>query len=73
VHEIVSIRGAATFAQLRRSWLKVMEPKHHVAVVDDEVDLRTSVAEYLQLQGFAVSQAADGPGLLCVDQDAELL
>ena len=40
-----------------------MEPRHHVAVVDDEVDLRTSVAEYLQLQGFAVSQAADGPGL----------
>ena len=40
-----------------------MEPKHHVAVVDDEADLRTSVAEYLQLQGFAVSQAADGPAL----------
>jgi DNA-binding response OmpR family regulator len=40
-----------------------MEHKHHIAVVDDEADLRTSVAEYLQLQGFAVSQAADGPGL----------
>lgn len=40
-----------------------MQPKHRIAVVDDEVDLRTSVAEYLQLQGFAVSQAADGPGL----------
>jgi two-component system phosphate regulon response regulator OmpR len=38
-------------------------PKHRIAVVDDEADLRTSVAEYLQLQGFAVSQAADGPGL----------
>ncbi len=40
-----------------------MEPKHHIAVVDDEQDLRRSVAEYLQLQGFIVSQAADGPGL----------
>ncbi|MFZ1429195.1 MAG: response regulator [Geminicoccaceae bacterium] len=40
-----------------------MEPKHHIAVVDDEQDLRRSVAEYLQLQGFSVSQAADGPGL----------
>jgi DNA-binding response OmpR family regulator len=40
-----------------------MEPKRHIAVVDDEADLRRSVAEYLQLQGFAVSQAADGPGL----------
>ena len=34
------------------------EPKQHIAVVDDEADLRTSVAEYLELQGFAVSQAA---------------
>ena len=40
-----------------------MQPKHRIAVVDDEADLRMSVAEYLQLQGFAVSQAADGPGL----------
>jgi two-component system phosphate regulon response regulator OmpR len=40
-----------------------MQPKHHIVVVDDEADLRTSVAEYLQLQGFAVSQAADGPSL----------
>jgi DNA-binding response OmpR family regulator len=40
-----------------------MEPKHHIAVVDDETDLRSSVAEYLQLQGFVVSQAADGAEL----------
>lgn len=40
-----------------------METRHHVAVVDDEADLRRSVAEYLQLQGFAVSQAEGGPGL----------
>ena len=43
-----------------------MDPKHHIAVVDDEADLRTSVAEYLQLQGFVVSQAADGPGLRAI-------
>ena len=29
-----------------------MDQKHHIAVVDDEADLRSSVAEYLQLQGF---------------------
>src|SRR5262245_55368917 len=40
-----------------------LEPKHRIVVVDDEADLRTSVAEYLQLQGFAVSQAADGASL----------
>jgi two-component system, OmpR family, phosphate regulon response regulator OmpR len=40
-----------------------MDQKHHIAVVDDEADLRSSVAEYLQLQGFEVSQAADGAGL----------
>ena len=43
-----------------------MDPKHHIAVVDDEADLRTSVAEYLQLQGFVVSQAGDGPGLRAI-------
>jgi two-component system phosphate regulon response regulator OmpR len=43
-----------------------MEPKHHIAVVDDETDLRSSVAEYLQLQGFVVSQAADGPELRAI-------
>ena len=40
-----------------------MEPKHHIAVVDDEPDLRSSVAEYLQLQGYTVSQAGGGPQL----------
>jgi two-component system, OmpR family, phosphate regulon response regulator OmpR len=40
-----------------------MEPKHHIAVVDDEPDLRSSVAEYLQLQGYMVSQAGGGPQL----------
>lgn len=43
-----------------------MDPKHHLAVVDDEADLRASVAEYLQLQGFLVSEAADGPGLRAI-------
>src|SRR5215212_465943 len=43
-------------------WM-AMEPKHHIAVVDDEPDLRSSVAEYLQLQGYTVSQAGGGPQL----------
>jgi two-component system phosphate regulon response regulator OmpR len=43
-----------------------MEPKHHIAVVDDEPDLRSSVAEYLQLQGYTVSQAGDGPQLRAI-------
>src|SRR5215203_2327606 len=44
------------------SWMPT-EPTHHIAVVDDEPDLRSSVAEYLQLQGYTVSQAGDGPQL----------
>ena len=47
------------------SWMPT-EPKHHIAVVDDEPDLRSSVAEYLQLQGYTVSQAGDGPQLRAI-------
>ena len=43
-----------------------MDHKPHIAVVDDEADLRKSVAEYLQLQGFTVSQAGDGSGLRAI-------
>lgn len=35
----------------------------HIAVVDDEPDLRDSVREYLADQGYAVSVAADGEAL----------
>ncbi|MGK6325334.1 response regulator [Sphingomonas sp. DT-51] len=35
----------------------------HIIVVDDEPDLRDSIAAYFRLQGFDVSEAADGPSL----------
>lgn len=38
-------------------------PGAHIAVVDDEPDLREGVREYLADQGFAVSVAADGAAL----------
>ena len=37
--------------------------QQHIVVVDDEPDLRKSVGEYLELQGYAVSQAGDGSQL----------
>jgi two-component system phosphate regulon response regulator OmpR len=40
--------------------------RQHIAVVDDEADLRRSVAEYLELQGYTVSQAANGAELRAV-------
>jgi len=40
--------------------------RQHIAVVDDEADLRRSVAEYLELQGYTVSQAGDGAELRAV-------
>jgi DNA-binding response OmpR family regulator len=36
----------------------------HVAVLDDEVDITQLLANYLQLQGFRVSQVHDGRALL---------
>jgi two-component system phosphate regulon response regulator OmpR len=35
----------------------------HIAVVEDEADLRDVVADYLRLQGFAVHPCADGQAL----------
>lgn len=44
-----------------------MEPaRQHLAVVEDEEDLRRSVAEYLALQGYTVSPAANGAELRAV-------
>ncbi len=40
-----------------------MSAAHHIAVVDDEDDLREGVATYLRRQGFAVSEAANGEAL----------
>lgn len=35
----------------------------HIAIVDDEPDLRDMVREYLERHGYRVSEAADGPAL----------
>lgn len=35
----------------------------HIAIVDDEPDLRETIKEYLELKGFRVSSAADGEEL----------
>jgi len=41
----------------------IMEGTHHIAVVDDEPDLREGVATYLRGHGFAVSEADGGEAL----------
>ncbi len=41
--------------------VRAMDPKPHILVVDDEVDLCEAVGEYLALHGFEVSTADGGP------------
>ena len=41
----------------------VVEGSHHIAIVDDEPDLREGVATYLRRHGFAVSEADGGEAL----------
>jgi DNA-binding response OmpR family regulator len=40
-----------------------VDSSHHIAVVDDEPDLREGVATYLRRHGFAVSEADGGEAL----------
>lgn len=40
-----------------------MSEQAHIAVVDDEEDIRSAVARYLVKHGYDVSQANGGPGL----------
>jgi len=40
-----------------------MSDRIHVAVVDDERDIRETVAEYLEMNGYKVSKADGGPAL----------
>jgi DNA-binding response OmpR family regulator len=43
---------------------------NHILVVDDEADVREFLAEFLTMQGYSVSLAADGPEALeCVEKD----
>lgn len=40
-----------------------MSDRVHIAVVDDERDIRETVAEYLEMNGYKVSKADGGPAL----------
>lgn len=40
-----------------------MSPSRHIAVVDDEAQIRSAVGEYLELHGYRVSLADGGPAL----------
>ena len=40
-----------------------MSDRTHIAVVDDERDIRETVAEYLEINGYKVSKAEGGPAL----------
>jgi len=40
-----------------------MEPKAHILLVEDEIDLRETVAEYLTLQGYEVTAVGEGTAM----------
>lgn len=46
-----------------------MDTPEHIVVCDDEPDIRDTVAEYLERQGYAVSQAESGEALRQVMAD----
>ena len=37
-----------------------MEPKQHILIIDDDVDIRQSLAAFLERAGFEISSAGDG-------------
>jgi len=43
--------------------------KHHILVVDDDADIRRLVVTYLELDGFQVSEAADGEEAVAIATD----
>jgi two-component system phosphate regulon response regulator OmpR len=46
-----------------------MDDKRHVMIVDDDPDLRDTLHEYFEAQGFHVSSVADGHGMRRVLKD----
>jgi len=52
--------NAARVARLEDSLAAIMNEREHIVVCDDEPDLRDMVAEYLERQGFDVTQAGNG-------------
>lgn len=49
-----------------------MSDRIHIAVVDDERDLRETVAEYLEINGYRVSKADGGTALRRLVEQSEL-
>jgi DNA-binding response OmpR family regulator len=46
-----------------------MDAKRHLLIVDDDPDLRDTLHEYFETNGFTVSSVADGPGMRRVLKD----
>lgn len=46
-----------------RARTNVMDKQQHIVVCDDEPDIRDTVGEYLERQGFVISQAENGDAL----------
>lgn len=49
-----------------------MSDRVHIAVVDDERDIRDTIAEYLDINGFQVSTADGGTALRQLVEQAEI-
>ena len=58
------IRCAAVATIIATSPIHPVNPAVHIAVLDDEAEITTLLANYLQGHGFRVSQAHDGATLL---------
>ena len=48
-----------------------MSKKRNILVVDDELTIREVVRRYLELEGFAVTEAETGPQALSILQDSQ--
>lgn len=55
--------GRPALAGARHARAEMMDSQQHIVVCDDEPDIRDTVGEYLERQGFEVSQAEDGEAL----------
>ena len=58
--------GRAALAGAPHARAPMMDSQQHIVVCDDEPDIRDTVGEYLERQGFVVSQAEDGAALRAI-------
>src|SRR5512140_1246774 len=66
-----SVTGAACYttiqfsSRLRHLWryIGIMNAQDHVLVVDDDLEIRTLLCDYLQKNGYRVSAVGDGKGM----------